>query len=179
MPCNSDYLNPNARESALRETAKLYLFALKKSGIENYPSNLKRAAETIYCNYDFVVDLCEFLTSLNTEMFNHVVYDAKDPLSRKLADWWEEHKAADEKRKARAAWERCIITRREYDILFHIYHVAHHLLDSSCENTSDNSIFVESKLKYKLDSALDLYEEEFPKKAHGSENFSDPLDDNA
>jgi hypothetical protein len=99
MPCRSDYMEPTGKERRLQETAQLLIYVRKntKTGVK-VDGKLQRAANDIYCTKDYVPELCETLRSLPTEDFERVVYNARDPMSRKLADWWEEHEAADQKR---------------------------------------------------------------------------------
>lgn len=42
--------------------------------------------------------LCSLIRAMTEPELNAIVYNGRDPMSRKLADWWEEHKAEDEKR---------------------------------------------------------------------------------
>lgn len=97
MACNSDYLNPTRREVELRRTAALYAYALRQLS-QPVPEAVTDAALSIYCSVDFVPDLCALLTSLSKKDLKRVVYNAQDKTARDLADWWEEHQAADRKR---------------------------------------------------------------------------------
>jgi hypothetical protein len=99
MPCRSDYLEPNHREQLLQEIAQLLIYVRKntKTGVK-VDGKLRRAANDIYCTKDYVPELCATLRALPSEDFERVVYNAREPMSRKLADWWEEHEAADQKR---------------------------------------------------------------------------------
>jgi hypothetical protein len=97
MPCNSDYLEPNAREAKLQLTAILYKYALKKMKLKA-PANVTTAARDIYCTFDFVPDLCDLITKMDSVERRKVVYNPYDKTARKLADWWEEHQRADRER---------------------------------------------------------------------------------
>lgn len=94
MGCNSDYLEPTHRERELQRAAKLLAFVLSKAG-KPVPAAVSQAADHIYCKADFVPSLCELLTDMPEEERDRIVYDARDKVSRDLADWWEEHQKAD------------------------------------------------------------------------------------
>lgn len=98
MPCNSDYLNPTHRERELRRAAKLMVYTTDKLG-QVVPQWLQDVADDIYAKTDVVPELCEQLKGLTPEELEGVVYDAHAPEARDLADWWEEHLAADSKRE--------------------------------------------------------------------------------
>lgn len=116
MPCTSDYPEPTSHNQLLQETAQLYLYLDEKlreskSAVPNYEplSKSRRAKVTetskdVYANEDFVASLCSSLRTLrkvNAKLFDKVVYDAKSSKSRRLADWWERHEAADRERVRR------------------------------------------------------------------------------
>ena len=42
--------------------------------------------------------LCTKLKALTPEQEEAIIYNARDPKSRALADWWEQHKESDEKK---------------------------------------------------------------------------------
>ncbi len=99
MGCNGDYLNQTNREKQLQQTAKFLVFVAKK--LNNEPNKLwVKTANDYYAAVNLVPELCSLLNEMNNEQINAIVYNAKDKTSRALADWYEEHKAADEKRIA-------------------------------------------------------------------------------
>jgi hypothetical protein len=99
MPCSSEYLEPSRREIELRRAAKLLIFVKEKLG-ESIPDWLKKA-DDIYCNTDRqVIHLCNLLKGMDPATRDSIVYDAHNATSRDLADWWDEHIAADEAREA-------------------------------------------------------------------------------
>lgn len=98
MPCNSDYLNPTDREYELQRAAGLLIYVRNKLGIR-ITEKLRRAADDIYCRNDYVAALCGTLRKLSPEETETIVYDAHDPKSRDLANWWEEHQRADRVRE--------------------------------------------------------------------------------
>lgn len=101
MPCNSDYMNPSEIEKNLQETAKLILYAL---GSTKPPQWIVDASKDMYCHeHRLVPYLCDLITSMSESDQAKIVYDGRNPKARKLADWWDEHKAADTKRKLNEA----------------------------------------------------------------------------
>jgi hypothetical protein len=104
MPCNSDYMNPTVREQELQRTAKLLAYVLEQLG-EPVPAEVRESAADVYgMQRDYVPVLCRRLQGLSLSRREEIVYNARDKTARDLADWWEEHKAADAAReKAEAA----------------------------------------------------------------------------
>lgn len=94
MGCNSDYLEPTAREYELSRAARLYVYALKTLDQE-VPTDVLKASQEMYCRRDFVAQLCELISSLDDATIEKVVYNARDKTARDLADWWEAHQEAD------------------------------------------------------------------------------------
>lgn len=105
MPCRSDYLEPTQRERLLQETAQLYAYALYEAG-DSVPQRVTQAARDIYCREDFVSHLCDYLTRMPIDVRHRIVYNAHDPESRRLADWWERHQEADRVRQAQEQADR-------------------------------------------------------------------------
>ena len=99
MPCNSDYMNPTEKEIKLKETAMFYDFALSKMGLQ-VPIEVTLAANAEYGGDDYVEPLCSLIKRMSEEQKETIIYNAKNRLSRKLADWYEEHLEADRKREA-------------------------------------------------------------------------------
>lgn len=48
-----------------------------------------------------VVALCSIISGMTEEQKSKIVYDGRDPVARKLADWWDRHEAEDKARIAR------------------------------------------------------------------------------
>lgn len=97
MPCNSDYMAPNYKERELQETAQCLAYVYEARG-ETPPAVVASAANNIYCTQDFVPELCAILRVMEPDEQERIIYNARDPKSRKLADWWDKHKVADLKR---------------------------------------------------------------------------------
>lgn len=106
MPCNSEYMNPNAQEAESKKVAGLIVYANQKLGETPAPSVVTIAEE-----YYGAPDQCDYLTSvlcticrkLTDDERERVIYDAHDVKARELADWWERHQAHDQKREAAEA----------------------------------------------------------------------------
>jgi hypothetical protein len=100
MPCRSDYLAPTAREEELQKAAQLLIYVLNERGLrKQITKNLTHAAGDSYCTIDFVPELCKQLKSMTVDEHERIVYNARSPSSRRLADWWERHQAADRVRE--------------------------------------------------------------------------------
>jgi hypothetical protein len=99
MPCRSDYMEPNQKERLLQETAQLLIYVLMNTNSGVKVSNkLKFASRDIYCQRDYVAELCTAIRSLTEEEQARIVYDGRNPEARRLADWWDKHQEADRKR---------------------------------------------------------------------------------
>lgn len=101
MPCNSDYLAPNAREQELQRAAKLLVWVKTKLG-KAVPDYAKKAAADIYgAGGDRALkELCSTLKQMNKNKREELIYgNARDAVARDLADWWEQHQAADAARE--------------------------------------------------------------------------------
>lgn len=100
MPCRSDYMDPTHKEQQLQRTAQLlkYVYETLEQPVS---AKLNEAAQDCYCKQDYVPELCKTIRGMPARQLNKVVYNARDRVSRDLADWWEEHEAADRKREAR------------------------------------------------------------------------------
>ena len=51
-------------------------------------------------------ELCERLQTLAPSDLERIVYNARDPVSRDLADWWERHQKEDRERQQREDTEK-------------------------------------------------------------------------
>jgi len=107
MPCNCDHMEPTAHEAESRRVADFILWVNKKRG-EKTERWISKASKTYYGNADKVhvltATLCRMLRDLqerDVDEFERIVYNARSSKSRKLADWWETHKAADAARIAK------------------------------------------------------------------------------
>lgn len=114
MACNSDYMAPHAQETRIHETAMLLRWALVTLG-RRVPPGVERAATDIYGggrgsgqpDPTIVPALCALLTELDDAAREALIYgQPKVREARQLADWWEEHQAADATRLAHEDAER-------------------------------------------------------------------------
>lgn len=109
MPCRSDYMEPTDKERRLQETAQLLGYVLVETD-QPVPGPVADAANNQYCTTDLVPDLCAAIRAMDAETLERVVYNARDRRARRLADWWEEHEAAD---RLRAENERRAAKRQQ------------------------------------------------------------------
>lgn len=105
MPCRSDHMEPTAREQYCQHTAQLYLYAmqqLQSMGSHIFAPELIKdvtlAANHTYASSDYTPHLCALINKLPLEQQEAVIYNARIPMSRKLADWWEQHQQVDAQR---------------------------------------------------------------------------------
>jgi len=107
MPCRSDYMEPNAREIESKRVCQLLKYLFKAANIPATAQVVERVEQGVREYYgnptslDADTDLlCQLLRSLPDDTVAKVVYDGRNPEARKLADWWDNHQAADAKREA-------------------------------------------------------------------------------
>lgn len=104
MPCTSSNPTPREIESQLVATLLIYVYEwLDKTNLIS--EQLKAASESCYGNTIFLdtwtAELCALVRSLNEEQLHTIVYDGTSRISRRLADWWEDHQEVDSAREAR------------------------------------------------------------------------------
>lgn len=99
MPCNSEHMNPTNKERYYQRTAQLLRYVVEKTHSIPPADDLLKAADDQYCQHDYTATLCAHIKGFAPHQMESVVYNARDPMSRKLADWWEEHQAADKNRE--------------------------------------------------------------------------------
>jgi len=101
MTCSTE---PTVRERQKKEAATLLVFVMNNLGKPIYET-LKSAASSLYggsVDGDAVVaELCAAIRSMTPKQLDAIVYNGRDKMSRRLADWWEEHQEEDIKREAR------------------------------------------------------------------------------
>ena len=99
MPCRVD--PPTNEQEATHIVARLLRYVNGKLGVDT-PPNIAKAAENEFvttANYKTLAPmLCSKISALDDTLRNQIVYNARDPLSRELANWWEKHEAEDQKR---------------------------------------------------------------------------------
>lgn len=104
MPCSDGYDNEQTVEA--KRVATLYINACHCLEIDGFDISVPKRIRTI-SRYDPRVssgddygwatqELCDLFKSLNQKVKEQLCYgDARDPMRRKLADWYEEHRAED------------------------------------------------------------------------------------
>lgn len=98
MPCRSDHMEQTDQEKD-RQQAALFLAYIYRCQNNPVPHWVKVLSEETYPTTDeAVVHLCTVLTDMTTRQRETIVYNSHDKTSRKLADWWEVHLAADDRR---------------------------------------------------------------------------------
>ena len=102
MPCDSSYMAPTQVELECRQNAKFICFIYNKLGWGNPYYGIIKDSKNIYCsNRGLEIELCGILGNLTDDEINRVIYDARDKMSRRLADWWEAHVEKDKKRESK------------------------------------------------------------------------------
>jgi len=106
MGCNSDYLEPTYREKELQRAAKLLVYVREKLG-QKPEAWVVKEADRIYAKDErSVTELCAALKAMDSKQLDALVYNARDKSARGLADWWEEHQAADAEREKQEVAEK-------------------------------------------------------------------------
>ena len=104
MPCNSDYMEPSGYEKEITKTVNNLVYVHNKLGV-NTPNELAEAYKKSFFTRKegdkWVARLCSMIRGLSESQINDIVYNARSSKSRRLADWWDEHEAADKKREAK------------------------------------------------------------------------------
>lgn len=98
MPCRSDYLEATGKENGLRRAAKLAVFVATNLGVPLSASIAENADKYYAEDKGQVQWLCGKITKMTDEQRERIIYNAHDATSRDLANWWEEHQAADKAR---------------------------------------------------------------------------------
>lgn len=100
MPCNSDHLQQTPFEAQMQLAAQLAVFVADKLQVA-LPYGVQNAASEYYAKDMGQTEwLCEQLSGMTEKQLNEIVYDGRNEVSRKLADWWEAHQKADREREA-------------------------------------------------------------------------------
>ena len=106
MGCRSDYMEQTDFEKRVQRTAQLLQWFWEQADITYRGSQIRvnNIAKNIYPTKDdgdhVVSFLCKELRSMkasNPSKFDEIVY-GRNKTARELANWWEDHESADEKR---------------------------------------------------------------------------------
>lgn len=110
MGCNSYYPcddgGPSFHHQKLQRSAKLLLYVREKTGQKPEAWAVKEADNCYASDERSVTELCATLKAMDPKQRDALVYNARNKNSRDLADWWEEHQAADVEREREEAAER-------------------------------------------------------------------------
>lgn len=107
MPCNSDYMAPNKYEGQIMRTAALLVYIKDQLGLPISRDEQRFGMERDYCKITrtigdgLVAELCNLMHTLTPEVVERLCYEVRSKDARNLADWWEEHQAADGAREAK------------------------------------------------------------------------------
>lgn len=99
MPCSSDHMEPTVQERQHRLASELLVFVLSQLG-RPVSKKLKADAENLYGGggEENMVELCATIRQMDAQQLERIVYNGRSRISRKLADWWDEHQVEDLKR---------------------------------------------------------------------------------
>lgn len=99
MPCRSDHMEPSARERQQKEASQLLVYVSKELKLP-VKDIFKFAAKDVYGagGEPAMVELCSVISTMSDLDLERIVYDGRNPMARKLADWWDEHKREDKER---------------------------------------------------------------------------------
>lgn len=79
-------------------------YVLREQG-KPVSAEVNSAANTLYCDLDFVPELCAELTNLDEERRDEIL-GGRNRTARDLANWWEDHQEADRQRELEEKQER-------------------------------------------------------------------------
>lgn len=98
MPCSSEgYSN---RESEIQQAAKLLCWLADSLSLQVAPYERDASKDLYVVDTRIVPNLCCLIQTLTKDQTNEFLYDGRNPMARKLADWWDAHKEIDKKRIA-------------------------------------------------------------------------------
>jgi len=103
MPCRSDYLEPNDREKESKLVARLLVYLYGELN-ESLPPAVHSASVAIYGSEsrvdEFTAMLCDRVKNLTAKQQQAILYDGRKKKARELANWYDAHKQADNRRLA-------------------------------------------------------------------------------
>jgi hypothetical protein len=109
MGCNGEYLNPTNKERDSIDICEHLVF-LNEENYQHIPKWAEVGAENCYGAQKVDLDkqvetLCAILKNTHEDF----IYNGRNPRARKLADWYDTHKKADESRIKEEAIQRARI----------------------------------------------------------------------
>jgi hypothetical protein len=91
-------MNPNKAEKESKSVAEHLAYLEVKAKI-NISHEAKEASVEYYGDKDLVHELTAELCAACKRVDEDVIYNGRDPNARKLADWWDNHKEGEERRR--------------------------------------------------------------------------------
>lgn len=101
MPCRSDYMEQSNYEKEISKTVKSLIYLTNELGETNTKEMADAYTQTYFTKEEgdkWVAMLCSKIRILSKEQMESIVFNGHSNKARKLADWWEEHEKADNKR---------------------------------------------------------------------------------
>lgn len=98
MPCRSDHMEQRPEEKDRQQAANflVYIHRCQQTPVPHWITVASK--ETYPTSDEAVIELCTVLTDMATRVRENIVYNSHDKTARALADWWEDHLAADQRR---------------------------------------------------------------------------------
>lgn len=118
MPCRCDHMEPNKRELESKRVAELlaWVYSIPKNFPKTPVEKYIKASKSTYGNVHLVDEMTAELCKMCHQLDDSIIYDGRNPMARKLADWWDEHQILDEKRRHREAIKAARTKfRKEYE----------------------------------------------------------------
>lgn len=101
MPCNTDHMEPTVAERQTREGAAILVYVLESLGKDVIPE-IRSAASDIYGRgahpSNIVGMLCTLIKNMTEEEKDRILFNGRNAMARRAADWWDEHQREDAKR---------------------------------------------------------------------------------
>ncbi len=116
MPCNGEYLEPTEPERQRRMAAEMLLWLLEQLGMPQ-PKWVVDESNNIYArDRRLIPQLCKLIGMMVIDKpvrFQELIYNARDRMSRRLADFWDDHQEMDAERIRREKEEKDLRACRE------------------------------------------------------------------
>jgi len=104
MPCDASYMDLTEAEENSKEVATLIKYVVDTKELEGWYDPVKiskytAVADKQYGETELLDEMTAFLCSLcnhmNESMKDRVIYNGRNPVARRLANWWDKHQDAD------------------------------------------------------------------------------------
>ena len=111
MPCISEYLRANDRETESSIVASLLIYVFTKLGEKKKITPEIRTAADAYYGKVAKVDewtalLCSTIRGMTETQLDSILYNGRDNKARSVADWWDRHQEWDRIREAKEKKEK-------------------------------------------------------------------------